>query len=171
MSFLQILKEDFTQPKAQDPAFGSYVEIFFNYPGVWALINHRFAHYLYRKNFRRIARVISGISRIFTGVDMHPGAVIGRKVFFDHATGIVIGETAIVGDEVLLYQGVTLGGVSLEKIKRHPTLEDGVIVGAGAKILGNITIGKNSKIGANAVVTKDIPPNSTVVGIPGKIVK
>lgn len=170
MEFFNIIKEDLSEPKRQDPAYNSFVELFFNYPGVWAIVNHRFAHFLYRKKFKRIARVISGISRFLTGVDIHPGATIGRRVFIDHATGIVIGETAIIGNEVLLYQGVTLGGVSLEKEKRHPTLENGVVVGAGAKILGNITIGENSKIGANSVVVKDVPANSTAVGIPAKII-
>lgn len=170
MGFFRTILEDLQEPKRQDPAFNSYVELFFNYPGVWAVVNHRFAHFFYKKGFRRTARVISGISRFLTGVDLHPGAKIGNQVFFDHATGIVIGETAIIGDRVLIYQGVTLGGVSLEKVKRHPTLEDGVVVGTGAKILGDITIGKNSKIGANSVVVKSVPPNSTAVGIPAKVI-
>lgn len=170
MGFFSIIKEDLGEPKRQDPAYNSFVELFFNYPGVWAVVNHRFAHFFYSKNFKRIARMISGISRFFTGVDIHPGAKVGRRVFIDHATGTVIGETAVIGNEVLLYQGVTLGGVSLAKEKRHPTLEDGVVVGAGAKVLGNITIGKNSKIGANSVVVKDVPANSTAVGIPARII-
>lgn len=171
MSFWSIIKEDLNEPKRQDPAFTSYFDLIFNYPGVWAIVNHRFAHWLYIRNFRRISRVISGISRFFTGVDIHPAAEVGRQVFIDHATAVVIGETTIIGDRVLLYQCVTLGGVSLDKVKRHPTLEDDVVVGAGAKIIGNITIGKNSKIGANAVVTKSVPPHSTVVGIPGRVIK
>ncbi|NLK67050.1 MAG: serine O-acetyltransferase [Campylobacteraceae bacterium] len=170
MSFWGIIKEDLSEPKRQDPAFNSLVELFFNYPGVWAIVNHRFAHWFYKKNFKRISRIISGISRFLTGVDIHPAAIIGRQVFIDHATGVVIGETTIIGDRVLLYQGVTLGGVSLTKEKRHPTLENGVVVGAGAKILGNITIGENSKIGANSVVVKDVPKESTAVGIPARIV-
>ncbi|ASM40278.1 serine O-acetyltransferase [Campylobacter sp. RM12327] len=169
MEFLNIIKEDFLEPKRQDPAFNSLLEIFFNYPGVWAIINHRFAHFFHTKGFKRLARIMAGISRFFTGVDIHPGAKVGRRVFLDHATGIVIGETAEIGDRVLLYQGVTLGGVSLDKGKRHPTLKEGVVVGAGAKILGNITIGKNSKIGANSVVVKSVPPNCTAVGIPATV--
>ncbi|ASM38683.1 MAG: serine O-acetyltransferase [Campylobacter sputorum] len=169
MEFLNIIKEDFLEPKRQDPAFNSLLEIFFNYPGVWAIINHRFAHFFHTKGFKRLARVMAGISRFFTGVDIHPAAKVGRRVFLDHATGIVIGETAEIGDRVLLYQGVTLGGVSLDRGKRHPTLKEGVVVGAGAKILGNITIGKNSKIGANSVVVKNVPPNCTAVGIPATV--
>lgn len=169
MEFWNIIKEDFLEPKRQDPAFNSIIEIFFNYPGVWAVINHRFAHFFYTKGFKRLARVMAGISRFFTGVDLHPAAKLGRRVFLDHATGIVIGETAEIGDRVLLYQGVTLGGVSLDKGKRHPTLKEGVVVGGGAKILGNITIGKNSKIGANSVVVKNVPANCTAVGIPARV--
>ncbi|ASM35321.1 serine O-acetyltransferase [Campylobacter sputorum subsp. bubulus] len=169
MEFLNIIKEDFLEPKRQDPAFNSLLEIFFNYPGVWAIINHRFAHFFHTKGFKRLARVMAGISRFFTGVDIHPAAKVGRRVFLDHATGIVIGETAEIGNRVLLYQGVTLGGVSLDRGKRHPTLKEGVVVGAGAKILGNITIGKNSKIGANSVVVKNVPPNCTAVGIPATV--
>lgn len=164
------LKQDLSQPKIQDPAFYSWIEIFFNYPGVWALVNYRFANFFYLKGFKRIARIISGISRFLTSTDIHPAATIGNNVFFDHATGIVIGETTIIGDNVLIYQGVTLGGVSLNKGKRHPTIQDGVVIGAGAKILGDITIGANSKIGANSVVVKDVPQNSTAVGIPAKII-
>ena len=170
MSFWQILKQDFTEPMRQDPACNSVFEIFFCYPGVWALINYRFAHFFYERGFKLIARAISGLSRIITAVDINPGAQIGRGVFFDHATGLVIGETAIIGDNCLIYQGVTLGGVSLEHGKRHPTLQNGVVVGAGAKVLGNITIGENSKIGANSVVVKDVAPNCTAVGVPARMV-
>lgn len=170
MSFWKILKEDFTEPKRQDPAYNGICDLFFCYPGVWALINYRFAHFFYERNFKRFARFISGISRILTAVDINPGAKIGCNVFFDHATGLVIGETAEIGDNCLIYQGVTLGGVSLEKGKRHPTLENGVVVGAGAKILGNITIGANSKVGANSVVVKSIPANCTAVGVPARVV-
>lgn len=171
MSLWQIIKEDFNEPKRQDPAFNSQIEVFFNYPGVWALINHRIAHFLYKKGYKKIARILSGLTQLITKVDIHPAAKIGRNVFIDHATGLVIGETAQIGNNVLLYQNVTLGGVSLNKgQKRHPTLKDGVVIGAGAKILGDIIIGENSKIGANSVVVKDVPPNSTAVGIPARII-
>ncbi|EIJ4040782.1 serine O-acetyltransferase [Campylobacter jejuni] len=172
MNFWGIIKEDFSQPKAQDPAFNSSMELFFNYPGVWAVVNYRFAHFFYIRNFKRIARMISGISQFLTGVDLHPGAKLGRRIFIDHANGVVIGQTAIIEDDVLIYQGVTLGGTSLEKgIKRHPTIKKGVIIGSGAKVLGNITIGENAKIGSNAVVVKDIGPNLTAVGIPAYIIQ
>ncbi|ECP7643385.1 TPA: serine O-acetyltransferase [Campylobacter jejuni] len=172
MNFWGIIKEDFSQPKAQDPAFNSSIELFFNYPGVWAVVNYRFAHFFYIRNFKRIARMISGISQFLTGVDLHPGAKLGRRVFIDHANGVVIGQTAIIEDDVLIYQGVTLGGTSLEKgTKRHPTIKKGVIIGSGAKILGNITIGENTKIGSNAVVVKDVGANLTAVGIPAYIIE
>ncbi len=172
MGFFGIIKEDFSQPKVQDPAYNSCVELFFNYPGVWAVVNYRFAHFFYTKNFKRTARIISGISQFLTGVDLHPGATLGRRIFIDHANGVVIGQTAVIEDDVLIYQGVTLGGTSLEKgIKRHPTIKKGVIIGSGAKVLGNITIGENAKIGSNAVVVKDVGANLTVVGIPAYIVE
>ncbi|EOA5140824.1 serine O-acetyltransferase [Campylobacter jejuni] len=172
MNFWGIIKEDFSQPKVQDPAFNSSIELFFNYPGVWAVVNYRFAHFFYIRNFKRIARMISGISQFLTGVDLHPGAKLGRRIFIDHANGVVIGQTAIIEDDVLIYQGVTLGGTSLEKgIKRHPTIKKGVIIGSGAKVLGNITIGENAKIGSNAVVVKDVGANLTAVGIPAYIIE
>ncbi|EAI9959784.1 serine O-acetyltransferase [Campylobacter coli] len=172
MGFFNIIKEDFSQPKVQDPAYNSCVELFFNYPGVWAVVNYRFAHFFYTKNFKRTARIISGISQFLTGVDLHPGATLGRRIFIDHANGVVIGQTAVIEDDVLIYQGVTLGGTSLEKgIKRHPTIKKGVIIGSGAKVLGNITIGENAKIGSNAVVVKDVGANLTAVGIPAYIVE
>ncbi|HEG8333016.1 TPA: serine O-acetyltransferase [Campylobacter coli] len=172
MGFFGIIKEDFSQPKVQDPAYNSFVELFFNYPGVWAVVNYRFAHFFYTKNFKRTARIISGISQFLTGVDLHPGATLGRRIFIDHANGVVIGQTAVIEDDVLIYQGVTLGGTSLEKgIKRHPTIKKGVIIGSGAKVLGNITIGENAKIGSNAVVVKDVGANLTAVGIPAYIVE
>jgi len=154
-----------------DPAIKSKVEIFFNYPGVWAIANYRVAHKLYNAGWRRLARFIMGINQIITNIDIHPACKIGRRVFIDHGFGVVIGETAEVGDDVLIYQQVTLGGVSLEKgVKRHPTLKSGVVVGGGAKVLGDITIGKNSKIGANSVVIKDVPDESTAIGIPAKVI-
>ncbi|EDO6852093.1 serine O-acetyltransferase [Campylobacter coli] len=172
MGFFGIIKEDFSQPKVQDPAYNSCVELFFNYPGVWAVVNYRFAHFFYTKNFKRTARIISGISQFLTGVDLHPGATLGRRIFIDHANGVVIGQTAVIEDDVLIYQGVTLGGTSLEKgIKRHPTIKKGVIIGSGAKVLGNIIIGENAKIGSNAVVVKDVGANLTAVGIPAYIVE
>lgn len=170
MSIFSLIKEDFSMPKQKDPAYRSWVELIFNYPGVLAVVNYRFAHFFYIKNYKRIARVISGISQFLTGVDLHPGAKLGRRIFIDHAIGVVVGETAIIGNDVIIYQGVTLGGTSLDKnAKRHPTIEDGVVIGSGAKILGNITIGKNAKIGANAVVLKDVGENLTAVGIPAYI--
>ncbi len=171
MGIWALIKEDFAQPKTQDPAFDSNLELIFNYPGVWAVVNHRVTHALWTRGWRKCARFLGGVSNFLTRVDLHPGAEIGRRVFIDHATGVVVGETAIVGDDCLIYQGVTLGGVSLEKGKRHPTLENGVVVGAGAKILGNITVGKNSKIGANSVVIKDVPAYSTAVGAPARVVR
>ena len=167
----QTIKEDFLVVYQKDPAIKSKIELFFNYPGVWAIFWYRLANKLYKKNFKTLARIIMAFSQILTNIDIHPGATIGRRVFIDHGIGVVIGETAIIGDDVTIYQGVTLGGVSLNKGKRHPTIEDNVIIGGGAKVLGDITIGKGSKIGANSVVVKDVPPYSTVVGIPGKIVK
>lgn len=164
------IKEDFFFPYLkEDPALNSRWEIFFNYPGVWSIINYRIAHKVYSNGFHLMGRAIMGINAIFASIDIHPAATIGRRVFIDHGIGVVIGETTIIGDDVLIYQGVTLGGVNLDKIKRHPTIENNVVIGAGAKVLGNITIGENSKIGANSVVVSDIPKNATAVGIPAKI--
>ena len=166
------IKEDFTQPVLNDPALNSKIELFFNYPGVWALVNYRIAHALHVKGFRVLARAIMGISQIITNIDIHPACTIGRRVFLDHAFGVVIGETAIVGDDVLIYQGVTLGGVSLERgIKRHPTIGNKSVIGSGAKVLGDITIGENCRIGSNSVVVKSIPDDSTAVGIPARIIE
>lgn len=170
--FWKIIFEDLNQPKLQDPAYNNFVEIFFNYPGVWAVINYRFAHFFYTHHFKWLGRIISGISQFLTGVDLHPGAKLGRRIFIDHANGVVIGQTSIIEDDVLIYQGVTLGGTSLEKNKkRHPTIRSGVIIGSGAKILGDIEIGANAKIGSNAVVVKDVPPNATAIGIAAHIVQ
>ena len=171
ISLWQQIKEDFSVPKLNDPALDSNLELFFNYPGVWAIVNHRIANRLYNSGWKRLARALVGIGSIFTKTDIHPAATIGRRVFIDHAIGVVIGATAIVEDDVLIYQGVTLGGVSLNKGKRHPTIKSNVVIGSGAKILGNITIGQNSKIGANSVVVCDVPENSTAVGVPAKIIK
>ncbi|MRI83220.1 MAG: serine O-acetyltransferase [Nitratiruptor sp.] len=171
-SLWTLIREDFAIVWERDPAINSWLELLTNYPGVWSLFWYRIANRLYRRGFRVLARMIMGINQIFTGIDIHPGATIGRRVFIDHGIGVVIGETAVVGDDVLIYQQVTLGGVSLARgKKRHPTIEGGVVIGAGAKILGNITIGANSKIGANSVVIKDVPPDSTAVGIPAKVVQ
>ncbi|MDD2385108.1 MAG: serine O-acetyltransferase [Sulfurospirillaceae bacterium] len=166
------IKEDFSQPVLRDPALNSKIELFFNYPGVWALVNYRIAHALYTKGFKVLARILMGISQVITNIDIHPACTIGRRVFLDHAFGVVIGETAIVGDEVLIYQGVTLGGVSLERgVKRHPTIGHNTVIGSGAKILGDIIIGENCRIGSNSVVVKSIPDDSTAVGIPARIIE
>jgi len=166
-----LIKEDFLNVKRNDPALHSSFELFFNYPGLWALLFHRIAHWLYTKGLRFIPRFISAIGLFLTTIDIHPAATLGRRVFIDHGVGVVIGETTIIGDDVLIYQQVTLGGVSTSKGKRHPTLENGVVIGAGAKILGNIIIGENSKVGANSVVVKDVPPDSTAIGIPARVLK
>ena len=171
MKILKQIKKDFLAVKNRDPAFKNNLELLYAYPGVWALTTYRIAHALYKKNFKRLARFIMAVNQFITNIDIHPGATIGENVFIDHGIGVVIGETTIIGNNVTIYQGVTLGGVSLNPGKRHPTIEDDVTIGAGAKILGNITIGKGSKIGANSVVVKDVPPYSTVVGIPGKVIK
>lgn len=166
----KILREDVEVIFEQDPAARSYVEVILTYSGLHAIWAHRLAHPLYKRKFYFLARVISQISRFFTGIEIHPGAQIGRRFFIDHGMGVVIGETCEIGDNVTIYQGVTLGGTGKEKGKRHPTLKDNVLVATGAKVLGSITIEENSKIGAGSVVLKDVPANSTVVGIPGKIV-
>jgi len=166
-----IFYQDIKAAQKRDPAAKGFFEILFLYQGLHALIFHRIAHFFYKINFFFLARYISQLGRWFTGIEIHPGAKIGKRFFIDHGMGVVIGETAIVGDDVLLYQGVTLGGTGLEKGKRHPTIGNNVVVGAGAKVLGNITVGDNSYIGSNSVVIKDVPANSTVVGIPGRITK
>ncbi len=155
----------------EDPAAKSVVEILFCYPGFHAILAHRFAHKLYTWGVPLLPRVISQISRFVTQIEIHPGATIGRRFFIDHGSGVVIGETTIIGDDVLLYQGVTLGGTGGERGKRHPTLGNRVVVGTGAKVLGNITIGDNVKIGAGSVVVHHVPDNSTVVGVPGRVVR
>ena len=167
---LKRIKEDIKNVFENDPAARSTLEVVLTYSGLHAVWSHRIAHWFYKRKFYFIARVISQISKFFTGIEIHPGAKIGRRLFIDHGTGVVIGETCEIGDNVILYQGVTLGGTGKEKGKRHPTLHDNVLVASGAKVLGSITIGENSKVGAGSVVLKDVPPNATVVGIPGKIV-
>lgn len=153
-----------------DPAAQSTLEIFLFYPGVKALLFHRVAHFFYKLGIPLLPRFISELSRFLTGIDIHPGAVLG-EVIIDHGMGVVIGETAVVGDGVIIYQGVTLGGTSLRRERRHPTIGERVVIGAGAKILGAIDIGAGTRIGSNSVVVESVPPNSTVVGIPGKIIK
>lgn len=165
------LKEDIKSIKLKDPAARSTLEIFLCYPGFYAVLFHRISHFFWNHGFKLLARMNSNFIRFLTGIEIHPGATIGRRVFIDHGMGVVIGETAEVGDDVLIYQGVVLGGTSTNKGKRHPTIEEGAIIGAGAKVMGNITIGSYSKIGTGAVVLKDVPSESTCVGVPGRIVK
>ncbi|OLN23126.1 serine O-acetyltransferase [Domibacillus antri] len=166
----KVLKEDIDTIFEQDPAARSYLEVILTYSGLHAIWSHRLAHGFYKRKFYFIARVISQISRFFTGIEIHPGARIGRGLFIDHGMGVVIGETCEIGNNVTLYQGVTLGGTGKEKGKRHPTVKDGALIATGAKVLGSITVGEDARIGAGSVVLKDVPPNSTVVGIPGRIV-
>lgn len=167
---LSILLADFRIIFERDPAARNWLEVLFCYPGLQALLMHRFAHWLYRLGLPFVPRFISHLARFFTGIEIHPGAQIGRGVFIDHGMGVVIGETAIVGDYALIYQGVTLGGTGKECGKRHPTLGENVVVGAGAKVLGNLLIGNNVRIGAGSVVLRDVPSDCTVVGVPGRIV-
>jgi len=154
-----------------DPAAKSAVEIFFCYPGFHSILLHRAAHRFYTAGFTLLARIVSQFNRTVTGIEIHPGATIGRRCFIDHGMGVVIGETTEIGDDVLLYQGVTLGGTGKEKGKRHPTIGNNVVIGTGAKILGNITIGAHTKIGAGSVVIRSVPDHSTVVGVPGRVVR
>lgn len=169
--FLQELREDIRAVFERDPAARSTWEVVLAYPGFHAVLCHRLSHWLWAREWTTLARVASHIARFFTGIEIHPGARIGRRVFIDHGMGVVIGETAEVGDDVTLYQGVSLAGTSTERGKRHPTIEDWVLVGAGAKILGPITVGRHSRIGAGSVLVQSVPAHSTVVGIPGKVVK
>ena len=164
-------REDLSVVFQRDPAARNYFEILTTYPGVHALLMHRLAHFLWSIKLKLIARIFSHLGRILTGIEIHPGAQIGRRFFIDHGMGVVICETAIIGDDCTLYHGVTLGGTTWKKGKRHPTLKNNVVIGAGAKILGPITIGNNSKVGSNAVVVSDIPNDSTAVGIPAKIIE
>lgn len=170
MSFLKYFKEEYAVIKERDPAIKSSMEVLL-YPSFWAILSYRRAHKLYEKGHYYRARRISQRTAKKTGIEIHPGAKIGKGLFIDHGHGVVIGETAIIGDNVTLYQGVTLGGTGKEKGKRHPTVCDNVMISAGAKVLGSFTIGENSKIGAGSVVLEEVPPNCTVVGVPGRIVK
>lgn len=164
------LREDIQSVFDRDPAARSAWEVLTCYPGVHAAITYRFSHWLWGHRLRWLARFVSHLGRILTGIEIHPGATIGRRFFIDHGMGVVIGETAVIGDDVTLYHGVTLGGTSWNKGKRHPTLEKGVVIGAGAKVLGPITIGAGAKIGSNAVVVKDVPPGATAVGNPARVI-
>lgn len=164
------MKEDIEVVFEQDPAARRVVEVVLTYAGLHAIWSHRVAHALFKRKLFFLARVVSQVSRFFTGIEIHPGAKIGRRFFIDHGMGIVIGETCEIGNDVTIFQGVTLGGTGKERGKRHPTLLDNVLVATGAKVLGSITIGENSKVGAGSVVLKDVPPNATVVGIPGTVV-
>jgi serine O-acetyltransferase len=164
------MKEDINSVFDRDPAARTTLEVLLNYPGLHAIWIHRLSHRLWRANWKLVARVLSTFSRWLTGVEIHPGAKLGRRFFIDHGMGVVIGETSEIGDDVTLYHGVTLGGTSWNAGKRHPTLEDNVVIGAGAQVLGPITIGKGGKVGSNSVVVKDLPANATAVGIPARIV-
>lgn len=168
---LRTIREQIDVIFREDPAARSVLEVLICYPGLHAVLIHRAAHKLYSSGLTFFARVLSQIARAITGIEIHPGATIGRRFFIDHGMGVVIGETAVIGDDVILYQGVTLGGTGKEKGKRHPTLGNHVVVGTGAKVLGNITLGNNVKIGAGSVVVHPVPDDSTVVGIPGRIVR
>ncbi|MDO5850226.1 MAG: serine O-acetyltransferase [Methanobacteriaceae archaeon] len=165
------IKEEIATVKMKDPAARGTLEVVLCYPGFWAVLFHRLAHWLWNRHLPFWGRLVSHISRFITGIEIHPGAQIGKRFFIDHGMGVVIGETTIIGNDVLLYQGVVLGGTSLSKGKRHPTVEDNVVVGSGAKVLGNITLGESSKIGAGSVVLKDVPPGTTAVGVPSRIVQ
>lgn len=171
LNFFASARDDLNSALQRDPAARSRLEIALLYPGLHAIWIHRISHWLWNRGAKLLARWLSQLARGLTGIEIHPGATIGQRVFIDHGMGVVIGETAEVGDDVTLYHGVTLGGTSLNKGKRHPTIGDRVTIGAGAKVLGNITIGADSRIGANAVVVKSVPENSVVVGVPGQIVK
>lgn len=164
------IAEDLRAPVERDPAARGWLDVVLSYPGFHAITAHRFIHPLYRAGIPLLPRFLSQVTRFLTGIEIHPGATIGKRFFIDHGMGVVIGETAEIGDDVTIYQGVTLGGTSLNKGKRHPTLGNNVTIGLHAAVLGAITIGDNSKVGAGSVVVKDVPPNSTVVGIPGRVV-
>lgn len=170
MGLLRRIREDIKAARRRDPAATTDLEVILTYPGFHARELHRFNHTLHNAGFGLVARVLSHVGRFFTGIEIHPGAQIGRGLFIDHGMGVVIGETTVIGDNCHLLQGVTLGGTSSRRAKRHPTLGDNVVVGAGAKLIGDITVGDNAKIGAGSVVVTNVPPNATVVGVPGHIV-
>ncbi|MDO5088945.1 MAG: serine O-acetyltransferase EpsC [Leptotrichiaceae bacterium] len=170
MKIFKYIKDEIKNIIEKDIAIKNKFEALL-YPSLHAVIYHKIANFLYKRKIFLLARMISQFSRFITGIEIHPGATLGKKIFFDHGMGIVIGETAVIGDNCIIFHGVTLGGVNSDKVKRHPTIEKNVIIGTGAKILGNITVGENSKIGANAVVLKDVPSNSVAVGIPAKIIR
>jgi len=170
MSFWSRIREDVLVAFERDPAARSVVEVALCYPGIHALLLHRMSHALWRRHLHLPARLLSAFSRFLTGIEIHPGAEIGRRCFIDHGMGVVIGETTQIGSDVLIYQGVSLGGTSLTKGKRHPTIEDYCVIGLGSTVLGPITIGRHSRVGAGSVVVQSVPPHSTVVGVPGRIV-
>lgn len=171
MAFLKDVREDIQTVLKKDPAARNSLEVLLCYPGIWSLIWHKPAHFLYKHHLKLLARIISQLTRFFTGIEIHPGAVIGRRCFIDHGMAVVIGETTEIGDDVTLYQGVTLGGTGKDSGKRHPTIGNRVIVSSGAKVLGPFKVGDDVKIGSGSIVLNEIPPGCTVVGIPGKIVK
>jgi serine O-acetyltransferase len=170
MSVFGRMRDEIDSIKERDPAARTRLEVVLCYPGLWAVWIYRVSHWLWRHNLRLLARMLSQMGRFYTGVDIHPGALIGSRVFIDHGTGVVVGETAIVGNDVTIYQGVTLGGTGKQRGKRHPTICDRVFIGNNANILGDLTVGENSRVGAGSVVLSDVPPNSTVVGVPAHIV-
>ncbi|MCI8595779.1 MAG: serine O-acetyltransferase [Clostridia bacterium] len=171
MRAMQKIKKDLAAVFRHDPAARSKAEVILTYSGFHALVMYRFAHFLHIHRYKLLARIVSQFCKFLTGIEIHPGAKIGYGVVIDHGEGVVIGETAEVGNNVLIYQGVTLGGTGKDKGKRHPTVEDGVMICSGAKVLGPFTVGKNARIGAGSIVLKEVPPNATVVGVPGRIVK
>ena len=171
MAFFRDINEDIKAVLEKDPAARTGIEVLLCYPGIWALIFHKWSHWLYLHNWKLLARILSQLARFFTGVEIHPGAVMGRRCMIDHGMAVVVGETAEVGDDVTIYQGVTLGGTGKDTGKRHPTIGNNVVISTGAKVLGPFKVGNNCKIGAGSVVLEEIPDNCTVVGIPGKIVK
>lgn len=168
---MSAIRKDLESVMKHDPAARNRFEVILTYSGFHALVMYRFAHFMYVHNYKLVARVVSQIAKFFTGIEIHPGAKIGAGVFIDHGEGVVIGETAEIGNNVVIYQGVTLGGTGKDKGKRHPTIEDNVMISAGAKVLGPFTVGKNAKIGAGSIVLNEVPANATVVGVPGRVVK